>query len=378
MIDQNNVNLLLDTFSKSAALLKIGFIDITETSEDTQKSISNKTYTDTFPFVNTEVLVEKEEVIKNKDSTLTLMVQSENNTIHCLLIPLIMEKNIDGYVIAQKHTPFEEIPTELLTFIKDVAGIISLAQIAQSSNQKYKDELINMRNMQAKLFPKFNTVKELDIASIYLPVELMSGNFLDARHLDENTYQIVACDVTGYDASSTFTGAAIRTLVTSFSSKKMVPSALVELIMDRLKKMISGIHALIYLTVYQIDTSNGRVRVSSFGDVNTIYYSGKQKKLADLSKTQIGQDLSKRNMAKDIFFTLEPGDAILYYSNGAIHATTEDGSSQYGLGKLAQHYLANIESPSIELAHEIADTIYEFTNYSPLEEDILMVCIKRM
>ena len=73
----------------------------------------------------------------------------------------------------------------------------------ENSVEQYKSQIGNIREMQAKLFPKFSNIPGFDIASAYLPSELMTGNFIDSVYLDNNTYMIVACDVSRYGSSST-------------------------------------------------------------------------------------------------------------------------------------------------------------------------------
>lgn len=297
--------------------------------------------------------------------------------LYIRIVPLYNGDIPTGYLFLQNSAPFDESDTAVTSFIARVLNIFDsiFSNDVIESDKKYKEELNKMRTIQAKLFPKFDDVTGLDIGSVFLPVELMSGDFVDAFFLNDTVYQIVACDVTGFDASSNFAGAAIRTLVRS--QGKMVPSVLVQTIISRVSRMIQGIHGLIYLTVLQIDTKTGKCLASSYGDINLIYLSGTKKATASLGKTRIGLELAKRNTMKDLSFTLDVGDMLLYFSHGVVNATSADGRNLYGESRLTTVLREEYDSSAREIVYSITDSMYQFANFEPLSEDVILVAIKR-
>ena len=301
-------------------------------------------------------------------------VEGPSGMVFCSVIP---DASGSACLLVQSRKPFPDAQKKILSALENAMRIAPPSEKGDTDS-RYRDELMKMRSMQAKLSPRFDEVKGLDIASVFLPAALMSGSFIDAKFLDEKTYQITACDVLGYDSSSNFTSAAIRTLIQSFSSSKIMPSSLIDMVVERLKKMPSVITSIIYMTVYQINIENGQLRVSSYGDISTIYYNAQKKGFVNLGETSIGMDLAKRSICKDMLLMLGAGDAVLFYSQGAIGAKTEDGSGSFGESRLMSAMKENIATSSKDVAHSLTDSIYTFTNYAPTREDILLLCVKKI
>lgn len=75
--------------------------------------------------------------------------------------------------------------------------------------------------------------------------------------------------------------------------------------------------------------------------------------------------------------TLEPGDAILYYSGGISKSKNESTGAEYGIEKLKAEFKNGIESGSLEAVHSIVESIYEFTDYGQLSDDIILIAMKK-
>ena len=244
-------------------------------------------------------------------------------------------------------------------------------------HDKYKKELNNIRDFQAKLFPRFSDVKGFDIASAYLPTDLMSGNFIDGLYLDENTYQITVCDVSKYGATSTFTGAMIRTILRYEATKKITPSLLIETINTKLKNMSSLSNEQIYFTTYQIRLKTGKTVISSYGPLTTFLYNSEKNGHVNLKNTETGKLLAKRIFYNDISLTIGSGDILLYYSNGISNATTENGALKFGESRIGEKIMELKNGTSMDIIHGLIDSLYDFSNYSSGTEDIILICIKK-
>ncbi|MCP4135900.1 MAG: SpoIIE family protein phosphatase [bacterium] len=391
---------LVTAFETVAEDLKIGYVEvfskrIVSQGEDgsavSLNSLYGKQYRTEFSFLSLEDLNKNDEFLTELDKggkevfTVTIkppVEEGENaeevKEVHCTVYPLVPNDSITAYILFQGSAPVEQNNEKILDFFSGVMTVLEEISLENDpGREKYKKELVNMRDMKAKLFPKFDDVEGFDISSAYLPADLMTGNFIDGFALDETTYQVVACDVTGYDAASSFAGAAIRTLVRSEASKKMVPSAMVEMISKKLKSVITGVNAMVFLTVFQVNIKTGKAMLSSYGPISTVFYSKKRKGFVALNNTEIGRTLAKRNFFKDIAIVMEEGDSFLYYSNGILNACSEDGRTLYGESRLIESFVSNIASPSVELIHSLIEALYEFTDYSPVENDIILISIKK-
>jgi serine phosphatase RsbU (regulator of sigma subunit) len=299
----------------------------------------------------------------------------KSGDIHYFVVRL--ESRKDYYIVAQSMAEIAENGTSLANFIaKNIASVWDTCFTA--SNAKYKEELGKLREFQARLFPKFDNIDGMDISSVYLPADLMSGNFIDAFYISENVYQIMVCTVDGYDASSNFTAASIRTIARTAATTKIVPSALITLALKRLDKILQGLHSLIHITVIQINTQSGDCKLSSLGAPNLIYAAPAKKKVESVNASPTGKILSKRKDVMDISMHLDKDDVMLFYSNGITKAYSETHKEQYGINRLAKAMYDSIKEESIFITHNVTSSIYDFTEYATFEEDIILLCIKRV
>lgn len=371
----------LKEFEMIALDLDINYLGILFKEETEEMNHEELIFDSDKPYISLETLKNSTDFdIKQQKKTFNFTLKSGINEIFCHILPIEVQSSIEGFAVFQSINALNEAQQRIVEFsvnlINTAGSLISQNKSAQSHNDKYKSELRNMRDINAKLFPKFENIENLDIASAYLPADLMTGNFIDGFFIDDDLYQIVACDVSGYDAASSLAGAAIRTLVRSEASTKGVPSAMIETIIRKVKHILTGINALIYLSIYQINIRTGKATISSYGDITTLFYNKKKNGFLSLKDTKIGQLLSKRNFYKDISFMLSPNDSLLFYSNGVISAPSEDGEALFGETKLKSRFVQSNSESSVDRIHGMIEDIYEFTNYSPLEKDVILICIK--
>lgn len=281
----------------------------------------------------------------------------------------------DYFLVLQSKSEIQPETVSLFAFIeKNLAGISTIA--TQASQERFRNELTKLREFQARLFPKFTSVTALDIASVYLPADLMSGNFIDAFYISDNIYQIVVCSTGGYDAQSSFAGASIRTIIKTNSSVKFAPSGLIKFTVGRIDRIVQGLHSMISLTIIQFNIKSGDARISSFGSPNIMFASKSHKKTFSLNDSQAGKELSKRTSFKDMVIHIEPDDTILYFSTGVTMASSSKGE-YFGKERLMKEISASMSEPSLVITQNISEAIYTFTDYGSTQEDIILLAVKR-
>jgi hypothetical protein len=373
----------IDGFMRSLeslrGVLSIGCLDLIVSGDGGYVSKAKKLFDESFPTVALARMIDTGVLETAKSSPVfDLKLSGAGGDVFCSLFPLAGVGHA-GYIVMQGAAPLDQAGRAIGAFM---AGLLAnrlddAKGSPDTAGEKYRDGLLSMREIQAKLFPRFAGVEGLDIASVYLPVELMSGDFIDAFYLDENIYQITGCDVTGYDAASSYAGAAMRTLIKSLSSKKIVPSALIELAVSKLDRILDELHSLVYMTIFQIEPKTGKARVSSLGRLNTVLYKAQKNGFIVLNKTSIGNDLAKRNVFKDISFVLEPGDILLFYSNGVSEVSTESGNMAFGESRIVECLNENLAESSMDIVHALTESLSSFANYSRFEYDVLFISIKK-
>ncbi|HRX48860.1 MAG TPA: SpoIIE family protein phosphatase [Spirochaetota bacterium] len=376
--------IILAPFEKSAINSGIMYLEALYREGDSIKTVFKKNYEKDFPYLSYEVLeknsqyMEKASGIKNFSLDLTSKYEKK---IICETYIHPVENHGRWMLIIQRTESSDELRKTIAEYLTEALSQLSIATADDAPNaksaEKYKNELLNIRDLQAKLFPKFDDIEEMDIRSAYLPAEFMSGTFIDGFFVDKSTYTLAACDVSDYGPASSFVGAAIRTILRTENVQKMIPSAMIEKVDARLKSIVSGNTLNIYLTIYQINLKTGKATISSYGNITTLFYTKKRNGIIDLAATDTGRLFNNRGFFRDLSISLEPGDALLYYTRGLTLARKEHSDIEFGIERLKNAYRENIDSGSLDIVHSIIESVYEFTDYSQMEEDIILVSMKR-
>jgi serine phosphatase RsbU (regulator of sigma subunit) len=141
--------------------------------------------------------------------------------------------------------------------------------------------------------------------------------------------------------------------------------------------VISTIKTRVNLSVFQLNTNTNRLQISSYGSLNTMYYTRSRSGILPLNSTEIGTELSRKAGLRDISLVLDPGDAILYYSRGVTGASVDNKRRFYDETMLTGQLLKEINNSPMEICHSIIESLYAFVNFQSLIEDITLFCLKR-
>jgi phosphoserine phosphatase RsbU/P len=369
----------LENFLELATINNIQYIAICSFVDEKIQVLTEKKYFDNFNYLtNDEIISQKQYTSESDKEVISYELKKDNKIIKCLIYPVFTGIKVTDFIIIEFENELNENGQKILNFfIASTKKIIEIGKSTDPHNNKYKIMLMKMREMQAKLFPSFNDMELYDIKSAYLPADLMSGNFMDAFFLDKSVYQIAICDVGAYDANASFAGASIRTLIRSSSSSRVVPSALITGVITKLSKIFKESTKKINLIVYQININTGITKISSYGKLNTIYYIHSKKASTNLNKTEIGQHLAKRMDGRDIRIQLSENDSLLYFSDGVINITNTQNTANFDEEMVKAEFMQTKEEPSIKITQNLIEKIYFFSDFAPINEDIILLTAKK-
>lgn len=357
----------------------INYIEVIRYNGENFTSREEKLYNTEFsPIDFNQIAAENPITDNNNNPFFDIEMDIEEKKTFIRIFPCHTGVAVTEYITFQSSKPLSPDSEKFAQFLyKALLSVLEQEKVCDPSTNKYKIQLMKLREMQAKLFPSFSDIQNYDVKAAYLPADLMSGNFIDAFYLVDNIYQIVVCDVGSYDAVASFAGATIRTIIRSITGKNLVPSAQIELIKQRLNKVLKDSLVKINIVIYQINTKTSELRMTSLGSLNTLYYIRQKKAVKNLNKTTIGAHHTKRTALKDINLPLSEDDSFLYFSHGVKNATTPDGRNQYGEDKLLGEYSHILNDGSAIITSSLIDSLYTYTDYAPLEEDIILLSIKK-
>lgn len=375
-----NKKQILDAYLESLAIIKenlqIDFVEVLDKNGEEVRPRSSHKFSSDFTGIQAKDILQRAGKWLQGDTLFRDLSFGPDDSHHCRIYPLETNGHIYGFCIFQKREHFKADEEALLSYVVKTLHLLD-ASIPVEECERSREDLNRMRGIQAALFPKMEHIDNYDTAAVYLPVEQMSGNFIDAFFIDPTVYQVAVCDITGYDATSSFIGASLRTLIRSHSNQRNIPSGLISIILARLNNVLSTIKTKLNLSVFQLNVRTNRLQISSYGGLNTIYYTSRKGGVIELNSTEIGNELSKKVGLRDITLALDPGDTILNYSRGVTNASVENKSRFFDESMLSGKFLKEIHTTPMEISHSIIESLFTFVNFHPLDEDISLFCLKR-
>ncbi len=262
--------------------------------------------------------------------------------------------------------------------LRDITEIKKLELMVEKNAKNMREEITAVRNIQAALMPDFSHVKGYDIASVFLPAGDLSGDFVDGYFINDEIYQIVICDVMGHGLASAYLGMEIRSILRAISKETHSPAAILAEVNDILTLDFSTVMYFATAAIVQIHLTKNHIIYSSAGHPPALYLN------ADGNITETGftgplLGLRRNNVYRDIPINFCAEDYFFLYTDGAVEAKQNGIAENFEIERLKQEISIchSSHSSSRDCLHTITSRIFEFTNYTSLEDDISMICFTK-
>ncbi|MCU0643744.1 MAG: SpoIIE family protein phosphatase [bacterium] len=266
---------------------------------------------------------------------------------------------VQSDITEQKHTKqeLEVANNELAKFQKEMLFELEQAKKAQ--------EFI----LPAKL-PKSRHVK---IASKFVPLAQIGGDFFDIVELKENTFGILIADVTGHGIP-----AALLTFMSSITFKNLSPGTLST--KDVLRQtneilfgqMPGGTFISMFYLIY--DTLKKELTFSQAGHPPGFLLRRKTNEVKKLiaDGTLIGIFPNSYSNFGEEKIQIEPGDKIFLYTDAIIEAFSKKGE-MFDLKDLQVMLQEHIDLPIDQLLEEVYQHGLEFSGKPSYDDDATLV-----
>ncbi len=286
-----------------------------------------------------------------------------------------------GYVFFISNTRYNPDEKNLIGLLAEILRIvisrIEIHEYVQKQNKLYHDEISKVRQIQVAQLPKFKHIKGYEIASTFLPAEDISGDFFDGFYVDKDVFQIVLCDVSGHGIASSYIGNAIRTLIRTFSYHEQSPALVLQKVN---RQMVVDGKGLFYFATAVICRllPDGNIIIASGGHPPLYWYKKKSKAIEELGNTGGLIGVFEDMVYEDCNIVLDKGDMLLLYTDGLTESINLETRTIYGDARLKEHIIAFAHENPVELLHSLCGSMYEFTGYALLEDDVTLICIRKI
>jgi sigma-B regulation protein RsbU (phosphoserine phosphatase) len=244
-------------------------------------------------------------------------------------------------------------------------------RIAEIRNRQFDEELALARVIQNSLIPQSAPqTREVVFHSRYIPMIGISGDFFDIIRIDDRHMSVFISDVSGHGVSAALIAGMIKTLINTAGSYIRDPSKLLEYMNEKLIGQTGGHFVTAFYGIY--DTSNKIFRYARAG--HDYPYLVRRDTLVELKSGGYFMGLMKDFTFEEKSIELEPGDKIVFFTDGITEAMNPDGvmyKDEFAAG-LARH--RGLEGT------EYIETIYRslelFVGEPSFSDDVCLICME--
>lgn len=311
-----------------------------------------------------------------------LKIRHNGRLLHIYLYRLMFNKMKTGFVILQTVEALPRESTDMLKLYLDFINMkgvdINIQNMLKVEIEKERKEIARVRTIQVSLLPDFKDIPEFDIASTFIPMEEISGDFYDGFYGDKDNYYFVVCDVCGHGMASSFVGSSIRSMIRTLSPELKVPANIIEVLNGLLTQSVRDISYFATLFFWRINFVECTMTYVCAGHPSSLFYNKKEDRIEELEPTGPIVGLFDKCEFQEVTIPFNEDDVLFVYTDGLIEASEPGSDLQYGINRLKKTFEDHLDQETtLNMIHGVLGDVYIHTDYNPNDDDITIICMKR-
>ena len=308
---------------------------------------------------------------------LTRINEMRNPALKCIMVSAYGDMDNIRSAMNNGAFDFATKPIDL----DDLSRFVRASQCEHDQLESIKNDLAVAGEIQQAILPrKFPPFPKLaDVVDIYAsmtPAKDVGGDFYDFFRIDEDRIGFVIADVSGKGVPASLFMAVSRTLIRATGVRGVPSHECINSVNKLLcNESLDSMFVTVFYGIYNIKT--GEVDYTNAGH-NPPYLLRRNNTVEPLP-------LSKNfivGVFDDFVYTnsslvLEPGDALILYTDGVTEAFNENREmfSESGLEKTLKSVPG---AGSEEISEAILEDLKDFVGEEPQSDDITMLVLKRL
>lgn len=318
---------------------------------------------------------------------LTRINELRNPALKCIMVSAYGDMgnirsamNNGAFDFATKPIDLEDLSRTIEKAIEQI-NFVRTSQCEHNQLESIKGDLAVAGEIQQAIlpskFPPFpDLVDKLDIFASMTPAKDVGGDFYDFFQIDADRIGFVIADVSGKGIPAALFMAVSRTLIRS-TGLRGIPSHECISYANRLlcNESLDAMFVTVFYGIYTIST--GVIDYTNAGH-NPPYLLRRNNVVEALPLSQnfivgVFDDFVYTNST----LKLEPGDAIILYTDGVTEAFNEE-RQQFGEKGLEKTLKSVPSADSKEIIEAIKEDVTEFSGNEPQSDDITILSLKRL
>ena len=274
----------------------------------------------------------------------------------------------DQYIISfsvDPSAPDEDLMSSL--------GIMRLAVDQKLRQSRIVSELNEARQIQMSILPRRSVKRgSFEVAGFTAPAEIVGGDYFDFIPLSDRILGVAIADASGHGLPAALQVRDVYTGLRMAVERDYKITRTVE----RLNRIIhqSRLTTRFVSLFYGEIEDSGSLMYVNAGHPHPLHFHGTT--VTPLVQTGLVLGPSEKATYSRGYRRLDPGDAILLYTDGMVEAHGL-GGEEFGVGRLIKDFLDLRELPSDEIARALIKRVGEWSGGGEPEDDRTVVVLKR-
>ncbi len=263
--------------------------------------------------------------------------------------------------------------TQLTEAFNAMAGRLQVAQAEREEALRMEEELRVAREVQMRLLPDLEALRMPSVRATILPAREVAGDYYDLFPLPDGSLAFLIADVSGKGTSAAFYAAETKGMLSALDKQALDPIE----VADRLNTIwCQGHGRRLFLTLAYgtFHPRTGRFQFVRAGHPPAFLRRG-DGRVTRLQPRGMGVGLSASRFREALELcqgTLEPGDSLVFFTDGLSEAQSPEGVF-YGEDRLE----ALLGGPVGTLQEAILEDVATFVQGRPFADDLTLLLLSR-
>ncbi len=300
-----------------------------------------------------------------------------------LVMPLVSQGELVGLINLGPRLSQQDYSSDDRKLLSDLATqaapavrmaqMVRQQQVEALERERIAQELRVARIVQQTLLPEeLPNLPGWQVTALYQPAREMGGDFYDFFYFEDGRMGIVVADVTDKGVPAALVMATARTLLRAAAERWESPGQILERVNDLLhpdipdKMFVTCLYAL-------LDPATGQLRFANAG--HDLPYRRGANGVDELRARGMPLGLMPGMTYEEKEITLQPGDMVLFHSDGLVEAHNPD-RDMFSFERL-RDLMGTYPNPST-LIEYLLEKLAEFTGPDwEQEDDVTLVTLRR-
>ncbi len=304
-----------------------------------------------------------------------------------LIGPLIYRRKCLGVLIATAPpgaTAFTDGDIKVFHTICEQSAFALYNEVVylEANEKKRLDHDLEIaREIQSILLPSDPPpVPGYEISGLNIPARQVSGDYFDYLLIDDNRTGVAIADVSGKGVPASLIMAMCRSVIRSQAPAKVSPADLLKQVNRQLYPDIKE-DMFISMAYLVLNAHSGDVTMARAGHDPPYVYRAATGRVESLNPKGMALGIDSGEVfdrvCGDFEFTLQPGDYVLLYTDGATEALDAEGD-EFGAERLVHALQASATGSAANVIRRLTDDLKTFVGNYPQHDDITLIAIRKL